>query len=229
MVTVEGGEKLKGKEYYPDVAISLPGVETKADLLIIPLGDSQVLLHTVCLQSLGPTLWDFSRKTLKFWQNKKPILLQRVSLSAMEIIGEDTLDKIIMTKGIAYAIQLCANTTSIHTAPLPNSLRILLEEFEDILTIPKEFPSQITCDYHLNLTDPNFTMNARLYKYPLHQKGEIEKQIAEMLQLGVIRTSVSPFASFVVLVKKFDGSWRIHMDYRFLNQHTYQISSPYHS
>lgn len=66
IVTVAGGEMFKGKEYCPEVAISLPGLETKVDLLIIPLGDSQVLLGTIWLQSLGPILWDFS----KIWQRK---------------------------------------------------------------------------------------------------------------------------------------------------------------
>lgn len=99
----------------------------------------------------------------------------------MEVIGEEKLDKIIMTKGIAYVVHLCANTIDMHTPSLPDSLRILLGEFEDVFTVPKELPLQRTCDNHINLTDPNFTVNVRPYRYPFHQKNKIGKQISEML------------------------------------------------
>lgn len=62
VVTVADGEKFKGKDYCTDIAISLPVIEKRAELLIIPLGDSQVLLGTMLLQSLGPTYGISQRK-----------------------------------------------------------------------------------------------------------------------------------------------------------------------
>ena len=44
------------------------------------------------------------------------------------------------------------------------------------------------------------------YKHPKRYKDEIEKTIKELLELGYIRPSSSPFASSVVLVKKKDGT-----------------------
>ena len=49
------------------------------------------------------------------------------------------------------------------------------------------------------------------------QKEEIQKQIKNLQESGLIRPSESEWASNVVLVKKKDGAWRMCIDYRDLN------------
>jgi hypothetical protein len=47
---------------------------------------------------------------------------------------------------------------------------------------------------------------------------ELKMQLNDLLDLGLIRPSVSPWGSLVIFVRKKDGSWRLCIDYHQLNK-----------
>lgn len=62
--------------------------------------------------------------------------------------------------------------------------------------------------------------NLRLYRHKPELKSEVEHQITELLDACIIQCSSSPFSSPAILVKKKNGTWRLCVDYRYLNSMT---------
>jgi hypothetical protein len=56
------------------------------------------------------------------------------------------------------------------------------------------------------------------YKMAYVEQVELKRQIDELLAKGFIRSSVSPWAAPVIFVEKKDGTKRLCVDYRGLNQ-----------
>ncbi|MEM7281681.1 MAG: reverse transcriptase family protein [Pseudomonadota bacterium] len=79
---------------------------------------------------------------------------------------------------------------------------------------------------HEIVTGDAAPIRQRPYRVPMHQRQIIKQHIDEMLKADVIRPSISPWASPVVLVKKKDGKDRFWVDYRKLNNVTKKDVSP---
>ena len=64
------------------------------------------------------------------------------------------------------------------------------------------------------------------YRTPFSQRPQIEKTLSGMLEANIIRPSTSPWASPIVVVPKKDGSKRMCVDYRKINNITHKNSYP---
>ena len=62
----------------------------------------------------------------------------------------------------------------------------------------------------------------RPYRTSPKCKQEIDRQMEDMLQKGIIREFASPWSSPLVLVKKKDGSFRFCVDLRKVNACSYE-------
>jgi len=79
------------------------------------------------------------------------------------------------------------------------------------------------CDavvHRIQTTDGFVPQHMRPYRVPDAFKMEVDRQIQDLLDKGLIRPSNSPMASPIVCVAKKDGGVRIAGDYRYLNLFT---------
>ena len=77
--------------------------------------------------------------------------------------------------------------------------------------------------HHIILTDP-IPFKERYRRIPPQLYDEVRNHLQEMLRLGAMRRSCSPWASAIVLVRKKNGKLRFCIDLRKLNSKTLKDS-----
>ena len=93
----------------------------------------------------------------------------------------------------------------------------VLDEYSDVLSADPGRTKAATLSIHTGSQAP---VRNHPYRIPPRWKEEVREQIDQLLQLGIIRPSDSPWSSSVVTVKKKDGGVRICVDYRAVNSVT---------
>ena len=87
-------------------------------------------------------------------------------------------------------------------------------------------PGKTNMIKHKIVLTENNPVRSRSYFLPYAIRENFKKKIENMLTLGIIRESNSPFAFPIVIVKKKDGSDGICVDYRKLNKLTVADPEP---
>ena len=82
------------------------------------------------------------------------------------------------------------------------SIQQLLSKYTEVLAKPISLPPKRAQDHQIPLQSGQGPVSAKSYRYPHFQKFEIEKLVKEMLASGIIRPSINPYSSPVLLVKK---------------------------
>ena len=105
-------------------------------------------------------------------------------------------------------------------------IRALLSNYSDVFSQGDHDIGRTTMIKHSIHTTCPAPIRQHPRRPPMGQRGEIEKQVEDMLNRGIITPSSSPWSSPVVLVDKKDGTKRFCVDYRELNKHTIKDSFP---
>lgn len=80
-------------------------------------------------------------------------------------------------------------------------------------------------EMHIELSS-NRPVVYRPYRLSHHEREKVRGMVGEMLDAGVVKESISEYASPILLVRKKDGSMRMCVDYRMLNSVTIKERYP---
>jgi hypothetical protein len=133
----------------------------------------------------------------------------------------------LLKKGHFGVIAQLHAIQAIETPPVPQDLQALLSKHQTVFSTPQGLsPSHNVHDHSIPLVPGSLPPNIRPYRHPFAQKNEIEKMVQELLTVGVIHTSTSPYSSPIIMVLKKEGSWRMCPDFRAFNKLTIKDKFP---
>jgi hypothetical protein len=103
----------------------------------------------------------------------------------------------------------------------------IVSEFPDVF--PEELsgmPPDHEIEFVIELVPGTAPIFKRPYRMAANQLAEIKEQLQELLDKGYIRPSASPWGAPVIFVPKKDGTQRMCVDYRSLNEVTIKNKYP---
>lgn len=204
--------------------LTLQGEQFLVDLHILDVHGADVMAW---LESLGKVWADFVGKTLEFRRGKRTIVLtgeqqgpRQLSLHSLMLLASyspahEFYEIVPVEREELTGTLLTAEGS--FPEDLQPEIRAVLEANSQVFDLPVGMPPKRVFDHKIHLLPNAKPVNVRPYRYPYFQKNEIERQVQEMLEQGIIQRSQSPFSSPVLLIKKKDGSFRFCIDYRALN------------
>ncbi len=101
------------------------------------------------------------------------------------------------------------------SAAQKGELQHLIGQFSDVFS---SLPGQTNVLQHDIQMPPGVVVRQRPYRVPEARRQAIEEEVQQMLKLGVIEPSCSPWSSLIVMVPKPDGTLRFCNDFRRLNE-----------
>ena len=111
---------------------------------------------------------------------------------------------------------------------IPSSVVSLLQEFEDVF--PGEMlhglPPIRGIEHQIDFAPGASIPNRPAYRSNPDETKELQRQVSELLEKGYVRESMSPCAVPVLLVPKMDGTWRMCVDRRAINNITVKYRHP---
>ena len=122
--------------------------------------------------------------------------------------------------------EVLVNTVDLSHIPAP--IANLLQDYLDVLPaeLPQGLPPIRGIEHQIDFVPGAALPNRPAYRASPEETKELQRQVMELMDKGFVRESLSPCAVPVILVPKKDGSWRMCVDCRAINQITVKYRHP---
>ncbi|KAL4590109.1 hypothetical protein LXL04_003029 [Taraxacum kok-saghyz] len=198
-----------------NVPLQFRAFTCSVDALVYELGPLDFILGVAWLKRFGDVLFNWQTLEVKFWQHGEAIHFKGIPSPLLNHTSlRDCLEPHLVT------LSVDTHEPSLLSPPQQQQLADLLSHYTSLFQSPQGLPPIRSIEHQITLQAGQGPICVRPYRYPHAHKDEIQRQVTEMLQSGIIQESQSSFSSPVILVKKNDNTWRLCIDYRALNKVT---------
>ena len=149
---------------------------------------------------------------IKLWNS--PTVVMSVTVCE-DSPPQDTLDPDVLP--FEHPLEVAPTVGDKLTAVQQEELYQLVQEHHDLFDTS---PGHTDVVEHKIVTGDSRPVYRPPYRLPSAWQGKVRTEVQEMLDAGIIEPSTSPWTSSVVPIPKKDGSLRLCVDYRSLNQVT---------
>jgi hypothetical protein len=203
VVKVANGDTMISDKQVPGMEWWIQGHTLQTDMKVLDLAAFYAILGYDWLKCHSPMNCHWGNMTLAFQDAGRSIELQGV-LPVKPTLAEISSDTILKwcSGNEVGAFAILEVSPQPPLPPIPAAVQPLLEEYKDVFEDPKTLPPPRHQDHHIPLLPNSAHVNSRPYRYSPLQKDEIERQVKELLAVGLITPNNSPFASPVLLVQK---------------------------
>jgi hypothetical protein len=223
-VQLATGAKRKVNEMVKSCLMDMNGLNTKADLNILPLGSYDCLIGMDWLDQ-HHALLDYHNKAFTCLDEEGKLRKVQGIPRAVTIREISALQlKKCYRKGCQI---FAAHMEETPRDKVPNlEDYAVLEEFEDVFREVPGLPPKRDIDFSINLMPGAAPVSKTPYRMSTPELKELQMQLEELLKKGYIHPSVSPWGAPVLFVKKKDGTLRLCIDFRQLNKVTVKNKYP---
>ena len=214
-VSLPAGDLLFSNRVVRDSRVLIGGQEFPADLVALDIKDFDVVLGMDWLSRHRATL-DCYKKEVKFHRpGKLKVKFRGIRRELSSNIISAMAAQRMLCKGcqgyLAYVVETEKEGILVDEIPVVREFPDVF--LDDIAGLPPDREVEFTIDLILG-TEP---ISIPPYRMALVELRKLKAQLEELLSMGFIRLSISPWGAPVLFLKKKDGSLPLCIDYRQLN------------
>jgi hypothetical protein len=162
------------------------------------------------------------------------VILGRGWLSTFEGVVQSAQGSVLLTSLQGKRIEYVCTSSSSATPCAVYQVKVTpLDEIRVVCEFPEVFPDDLPgmppdreVEFVIDLLPGTAPFSKRPYRMSSAQLSELKKQIKELLEKGFIHPSSSPWGALVTFVENKDGTQRMFVDYRLLNEVTIKNKYP---
>jgi hypothetical protein len=212
---------------------SLPIATMKHTMLVSSPGGEMGTKHICPADSITISGVDFPLNHVLLDSKGIDITLGMDWLSKYDGVIQCAMKAVKLTKKDGTSVEFVAMVQSDQDNMLNQTKAIALEDIKVIQEYPDVFSAELSgmppdhdIEFPIELLPRTSPISKRPYRMPINELVELKKQIAELQAKGFIRPSSSPWGAHVLFVEKTDGTQRMCVDYRSLNEVTIKNKYP---